>query len=182
MLSSAEVASNERRVVRGVLGDFILVLAALIVVSLYVVFARRIARSNPNRPASAQARGSVRRRTEGEGITMWKIEAILRPANVEDVADALKTARVHSFMMSDVASFNTKSGPQGSYRGAPYTMGLERVKLEVLVPDDYVEDAIKSILGASNAPLNGEDWLVVIPLDEVVRLATGRREPRQLGR
>ena len=113
---------------------------------------------------------------------MWKIEAILRPANVEDVADALKTARVHSFMMSDVASFDTKSGPQGSYRGAPYTMGLERVKLEVLVPDDYVEDAIKSILGAARAPLNGEDWLVVIPLDEVVRLASGRREPRQLGR
>ena len=112
---------------------------------------------------------------------MWKIEAILRPASVEDVADALKRAKVHSFMMSDVASFDTKSGPRGSYRGTPYTMGLERVKLEVLVPDDYVEDAVKNILGAASAPLNGEDWLIVIPLDEVVRLATGRREPRQLG-
>ena len=173
---------NERRVVKGVLGDSILVLAALIVVSLYVVFARGAARSNPNRPTSAEARGGARRRTEGEEITMWKIEAILRPASVEDVAEALKTARVHSFMMSDVSSFDTKSGPQGSYRGAPYTMGLERVKLEVLVPDDYVEDAIKSILGTARAPLNGEDWLIVIPLDEVVRIATGRREARQLGR
>jgi nitrogen regulatory protein P-II 1 len=84
-------------------------------------------------------------------------------------------------MLSDVSSFDTKSGPIGNYRGADYTMGLERVKLGVLVPDDYVEDAIKRILGAASAPLNGEDWLIVIPLDEVVRIATGRREARQLG-
>ena len=113
---------------------------------------------------------------------MWKIEAILRPASVDDVTEALKKARVHSFMMSDVSSFDTKRGPVGSYRGAPYTVGLERVKLEVLVPDDYVEDAIKGILGAASAPLSSEDWLIVVPLDEVVRIATGRREPRQLGR
>jgi nitrogen regulatory protein P-II 1 len=168
--------------VRGVFADLILVLASLVVVSFYVVFARRAARSNPKRPASAEARVGSRGYSEGGGITMWKIEAILRPASVENVADALKRARVHSFMMSDVSSFDTKSGPVGSYRGAPYTVGLERVKLEVLVPDDYVEDAVKSILGAARAPLNGEDWLIVIPLDEVVRLATGRREPRQLGR
>lgn len=167
---------------RGVLGDLILVLAVLIIVSLYVVFARRAARSNPKRPAGAEARGDARRRIEGEGITMWKIEAILRPASVDGVTEALKKARVHSFMMSDVSSFDTKNGPVGSYRGAPYTVGLERVKLEVLVPDDYVEDAIKGILGAASAPLSSEDWLIVVPLDEVVRIATGRREPRQLGR
>jgi len=113
---------------------------------------------------------------------MWKIEAILRPESVDDVVEALKNARVQSFLMSDVPTFDTKSGPVGSYRGADYSVGLERVKLEALLPDDYVEDAIKSILGAARAPLRSEDWLVVVPLDEVVRIATGRREPRQLGR
>ena len=113
---------------------------------------------------------------------MWKIEAILRPASVEDVAETLKKASVHSFMMSDVSGVDTKNGPVGSYRGAHYTVGLERVKLEALVPDDAVEDAIEGILAAANAPRSGEDWLVVIPLDEVVRVGSGRREPRQLGR
>ena len=88
---------------------------------------------------------------------MWKIEAILRPAGVEDVAEALKKPRVHSYVMSDVSSFDTKHGPVGSYRGASYSVGLERVKLEALVPDDDVEDAIKGILGAANAPRSGED-------------------------
>ncbi|HBZ68461.1 MAG TPA: hypothetical protein DEP35_01370 [Deltaproteobacteria bacterium] len=175
------VASSEGRVVRGVLGDFVLVLAVLMIVCVYVVLARRAARWNRNRPAGVEARGDARRRTKGEGTTMWKIEAILRPASIDDVTEALKKARVHSFMMSDVSSFDTKSGPVGSYRGAHYTVGLERVKLEVLVPDDYVEDAIKGILGAASAPMNSEDWLIVVPLDEVVRIATGRREPRQLG-
>jgi nitrogen regulatory protein P-II 1 len=170
------------RFVEGGLGDFILVLAFLVVVSLYVLLARRTAQSNFNQPVCVEARDGVRRRSEGGGITMWKIETILRPASVEDVAEALKKARVHSFVMSDVSSFDTKNGPVGSYRGAGYTMALPRVKLELLVHDDYVEDAVKSILGAASAPLNGEDWLVVIPLDEVVRIATGRREARQLGR
>ncbi len=135
------IQKREARV-RGVLGDLVLVLAAVLVLSAYALFARRAARSNPNRPACAEARGAARRRTEGGEISVWKIEAILRPACVEDVAEALKSARLHSFMMSDVSSFDTKGGPVGSYRGADYTVGLERVKLEVLVPDDYVEDAI----------------------------------------
>ena len=164
---------------RGVLGDLILALALLLIASLYIVFARRAARDHRKRLASTE--GGVARRTQGEGFTMWKIEAILRPASVDDVTEALKGARVHSFMMSDVSSFDTKCGPVGSYRGANYAVGLERVKLEALVPDDYVEDAIKGILGAASAPLSSEDWLIVVPLDEVVRIATGRREPRQLG-
>lgn len=76
---------------------------------------------------------------------MRKIEALIEPEWFGAVMDAVAEARLGSFQASPVSRFDPARHPNQSYRGARYSVGQPRLKLELLVDDDEVDRAIAAI-------------------------------------
>jgi len=113
------------------------------------------------------------------GITMKMIIAIIQPAKLEAVKDALNNVEVHRLTVSDVQGFGRQKGHTEVYRGHEYTVNLLRkVKLEIAVNEDFVEPTITAISKAGKSGEKGkigDGKIFVMPLDDVVRIRTDER-------
>ena len=77
---------------------------------------------------------------------MTKIEAIFRTERLEIVQDALETIRITSFTFSEVRGVGRQKGTTHTYRGSQVTLNVTaKVKLEVVVQDDQVDEVIGAI-------------------------------------
>jgi nitrogen regulatory protein P-II 2 len=60
------------------------------------------------------------------------------------------------------------------YRGAEYVVDfLPKVKLEVAVMDEQVEQAIEAIIKATSTGKIGDGKIFVLDLEQVIRIRTG---------
>jgi nitrogen regulatory protein P-II 2 len=60
------------------------------------------------------------------------------------------------------------------YRGAEYVVDfLPKVKIDVAVADDMMDQVIESISKAANTGKIGDGKIFVLPLEQVVRIRTG---------
>ena len=77
---------------------------------------------------------------------MKKVEAIIRPFKLEDVKVALVEAGIIGMTVSEVRGFGRQKGQVERYRGSEFTVEfLQKLKIEVVVEDDRVEEVVKSI-------------------------------------
>jgi nitrogen regulatory protein PII len=62
------------------------------------------------------------------------------------------------------------------YRGAEYVVDfLPKVKLEIVVRDDSVEQVVNAVTEAAATGQLGDGKIFITALDEVVRIRTGER-------
>ncbi len=60
------------------------------------------------------------------------------------------------------------------YRGAEYVVDfLPKVKLEIAIDDDLLDQAIEAISNSANTGKIGDGKIFVTPLEQVVRIRTG---------
>jgi nitrogen regulatory protein P-II 2 len=60
------------------------------------------------------------------------------------------------------------------YRGAEYVVDfLPKVKIDVAVADDMMDQVIESISKAANTGKIGDGKIFILPLEQVVRIRTG---------
>jgi len=103
---------------------------------------------------------------------MQKIEVVVQPECLGGVSEALGKAKIGPFQASDVTIFDPTKAPEGSYRGAKYAIGRERVKLELIVPDHEVEPAVEAIReGIEAFGEGGGAELVVLAVQDSVHLS-----------
>src|SRR6476620_10865085 len=82
--------------------------------------------------------------------TMKKVEAIIKPFKLEEVKDALGDVGIEGMTVSEVKGFGRQKGHTEIYRGSEYTVDfLPKIKLELVLPDNRVEAAVKAIVGAA---------------------------------
>ncbi len=106
---------------------------------------------------------------------MKMIEAIIRPARLEAVKQALGDVEVFRMTVSDVQGFGSETGT-----GPEYNLEqLARVKLEIAVNEQFVEPAVQAIVTAGGLKKDnpGDGKVFVLPLEDVVRIRTGERGP-----
>ena len=104
---------------------------------------------------------------------MKKIEANIKPFKVEQVKQALSEIGVTGMTASEVKGFGRQKGHTEIYRGSEYTVDfLPKIKLEIVVPDAQVEDAIKAIVGAAKTGKIGDGKIFVLPIEEAIRIRT----------
>jgi len=108
--------------------------------------------------------------TRGRNGSMHQIEVVLQPDCLGSVSEALRKAKIGPFRASDVTVFDPAAAPEGSYRGARYAIGRERVKVELVLPDHEVEPAVEAIRDGIDAFGEGYAELVVLPVHECVHL------------
>jgi nitrogen regulatory protein P-II 1 len=101
---------------------------------------------------------------------MQKIEVAVQPECLNDVSESLRKAKIGPFRASAVTNVDPAAPLQGSYRGASYAIGRDRVRLELVVPDHEVESAIEAIREGIDAWGKGDTELLVLNIQNSVRL------------
>ena len=78
---------------------------------------------------------------------MKKIEAIIKPFKLDDVRENLSDIGISGMTVTEVRGFGRQKGHTELYRGAEYMVDfLPKVKMEIVVPDDLLEQCLKPSL------------------------------------
>ncbi len=104
---------------------------------------------------------------------MKKIEAIIKPFKVEEVKDALAEIGLEGMTVSEVKGFGRQKGHTEIYRGSEYTVDfLPKIKLEIVLPDNRVDAAVKAIVGAAKTGKIGDGKIFLFDVQEAIRIRT----------
>jgi nitrogen regulatory protein P-II 1 len=104
---------------------------------------------------------------------MKKIEAIVRPHAVDDIREALVEAGVHGMTMMEVKGVGRQKGHTEVYRGAEYQVDfLPKIKLEIVAPDDRVDEVVSIIIKAAKTGKVGDGKIFILPADDAIRVRT----------
>jgi nitrogen regulatory protein PII len=107
---------------------------------------------------------------------MKLIIAFVKPFKLEQVRDSLKNAGVSGMSVSDVSGFGRQGGQTEVYRGAEYEVEfVPKVRLEVIVTDELAGPAVSAIESAAHTGEIGDGKIVVVAVEDVVRIRTGER-------
>jgi len=105
---------------------------------------------------------------------MKKIEAIVKPFKLDEVREALSDIGVTGLTVTEVKGFGRQKGHTELYRGAEYVVDfLPKVKVEVVVADGLVEQAIEAIVKAARTGKIGDGKIFVTAVEQVIRIRTG---------
>ena len=112
---------------------------------------------------------------------MRKVEAIIRPFKLEDVKVALVEAGIIGMTVTEVRGFGRQKGQVERYRGSEFTVEfLQKLKIEVVVEDNLVEDVVTAIGDAARTGEIGDGKIFISPVESVVRIRTGDRDSSAL--
>jgi nitrogen regulatory protein P-II 1 len=112
---------------------------------------------------------------------MKKIEAIIKPFKLDDVREALSEAGVSGLTVTEVKGFGRQKGHTELYRGAEYVVDfLPKVKIELVVADDLVDNCIEAITSAARTGKIGDGKIFVTSIAQVVRIRTGEQGPEAI--
>ena len=112
---------------------------------------------------------------------MKKVEAIIRPFKLEDVKVALVEAGIIGMTVSEVRGFGRQKGQVERYRGSEFTVEfLQKLKIDVVVDDERVDDVVKAIADAARTGEIGDGKIFISSVDSVVRIRTGDRDSSAL--
>jgi nitrogen regulatory protein PII len=112
---------------------------------------------------------------------MKKIEAIINPFKLDEVKTALTEAGIIGMTMTEVKGYGRQKGHSEIYRGSEYAVDFRpKVKLEIVLADEVVEQAIKLITKAANTGKIGDGKIFISPMEDVVRIRTQERGPTAL--
>jgi nitrogen regulatory protein PII len=104
---------------------------------------------------------------------MKKIEAIIKPFKLEEVKDALAEIGMEGMTVTECKGFGRQKGHTEIYRGSEYTVDfLPKIKLEVVLPTERVEAALKAIVAAAKTGKIGDGKIFVIDVEEAIRIRT----------
>jgi len=107
---------------------------------------------------------------------MKKIEAIIKPFKLDEVKDALAEVGIQGMTVSEVKGFGRQKGHTEIYRGSEYTVDfLPKIKIEVVVTSNKVQEAIEAIVRAAHTGKIGDGKIFVIPVEDAVRIRTGEK-------
>ena len=118
----------------------------------------------PSRPANRYTR------------PVKRIEAFIRVNKLEEVKTALEDAGIQGLSCEQVRGYGRQFGRTDKYRGSTYAVNLlPKMKVEVVVKDEDLEEALEAIVSASQSGEIGDGKIFVSDVIEAVRIRTGER-------
>src|ERR1700753_1437625 len=107
---------------------------------------------------------------------MMKIEAIIQPSRFGPVKDALQEIGIEGMTVSEVRGHGRQKGHTEIYRGREYSVDLlPKIKLEVVVLDELLDKAVRTIVKAAQTGKIGYGKIFVTRVDEAVRIRNDER-------
>ena len=107
-------------------------------------------------------------------IYMKLVTAIIKPFRLDDVRDALSEIGVTGMTVTETKGFGRQKGHSELYRGAEYVVDfLPKVKIEVVLEDDLLENAIEAIQQAAHTGRIGDGKIFITNVEGAIRIRTG---------
>jgi nitrogen regulatory protein PII len=105
---------------------------------------------------------------------MKQITAVIKPFKLDEVREALAEVGVTGLTVTEVKGFGRQKGHTELYRGAEYVVDfLPKIKVEVVVDDIAVDNAVDAIIKAARTGKIGDGKIFVQNVEQVVRIRTG---------
>lgn len=105
---------------------------------------------------------------------MKLISAIIKPFKLDDVREALSEIGIQGITVIEVKGFGRQKGHTELYRGAEYVVDfLPKIKIEIAVADEAVDQVIEAISKAANTGKIGDGKIFITNLEQIVRIRTG---------
>ena len=105
---------------------------------------------------------------------MKMVTAIIKPFKLDDVREALSEIGVQGLTVTEVKGFGRQKGHTELYRGAEYVVDfLPKVKLEIAISADKVEEVIDAISTAASSGKIGDGKIFVTSVEQTIRIRTG---------
>lgn len=112
---------------------------------------------------------------------MKQVTAIIKPFKLDEVREALAEVGVSGLTVTEVKGFGRQKGHTELYRGAEYVVDfLPKIRVEVVLPDEQVENAIEAIVKASRTGKIGDGKIFVTPVEQAIRIRTGESDNEAL--
>ena len=104
---------------------------------------------------------------------MKMVTAIIKPFKLDDVRQALSDIGVQGLTVTEVKGFGRQKGHTELYRGAEYVVDfLPKVKLEVGIKDDLLEQVIEAITSSAGSGKIGDGKIFVSDIEQAIRIRT----------
>ena len=111
---------------------------------------------------------------------MKMVTVVIQPKRLDSVREALSEVGVTGITATEVKGFGRQKGHTELYRGAEFVVEfLPKVKLEIAITDEQVEEVIDTIITACkiNGGKIGDGKIFVTSLEQVIRIRTGESGP-----
>lgn len=107
---------------------------------------------------------------------MKMVVAVIKHFKLDDVKDAISRADIHGMTVTEVKGFGRQKGHVEIYRGTSYEVRfIPKLKIEVAVPDERLEEIIGIIQKAAHTGEIGDGKIFVYDLKDIIRIRTGER-------
>ena len=105
---------------------------------------------------------------------MKLITAIIKPFKLDEVREALSAIGATGVTVTEVKGFGRQKGHTELYRGAEYVVDfLPKIKIEVAIKSEMLEQAIEAIEKAANTGKIGDGKVFVVDLEQAIRIRIG---------
>ena len=114
----------------------------------------------------------------GASFSIMKlITTIVRPERLPEVKAALFQAGVTGITLSRVSGHGGEQEIVSQYRGNTVVMEFhEKVKIEMVCSEPFVEPCIKAILASARTGEVGDGKIFIQPIERVIRIRTGEND------
>ncbi len=107
---------------------------------------------------------------------MLKIEAIIQPAKLDTVKEALIEAGIEGITILEARGHGRQKGHTEFYRGREYTVDLlPKVVLEMVVTDDLKDKVVQAILSAARTGHIGDGKIFISKVEDAIRIRNDER-------
>ena len=107
---------------------------------------------------------------------MKKIEAIIQPHRLEEVKTALTSIDIDGLTITEVRGHGRQKGHKEVYRGQEYQVDLlPKTKLETVVPDERLDEAVQAIATAAKTGKIGDGKIFVYDVPSAYRIRNGEQ-------
>ncbi len=101
------------------------------------------------------------------------ISAIVRPAKVAPICEALQTFGFRGLTVTEASGFGKQRGHTEVYRGSEYASEFQRkAKIEIIAHDEDIHDMIDVICNVAATGRIGDGKIWVTPVAELIRIRT----------
>jgi len=109
-------------------------------------------------------------------MAMTKVEAVIQSSKLEPVKEALMEAGVEGMTIIEVRGYGRQKGHTEFYRGREYTVDvLPKVKIETVIGDHQVDQAVKAITEAARTGKIGDGKIFITRVDDAIRIRNDER-------
>jgi nitrogen regulatory protein P-II 1 len=109
-------------------------------------------------------------------LKMVKIEAVIQPAKLDAVKDALLEAGIEGITILEARGHGRQKGHTEYYRGREYTIDLlPKTKIEIVTTDALKDKVVAAILGAARSGRIGDGKIFISKVEDAIRIRNDER-------